>query len=349
MHQEAAAYNHSKGGSIITSKERVTARLAGQPVDKIPNLNIAMALVAKQAGATYREYAQDYRKLVEGNLICAERFGFDAVSVISDPVREASAFGAKVHFPENGVPYCKPYLLEDSVDLSRLKIVNPTESPRTLDRIQGVALLRRNVGQDYPVIGWVEGVLAEIGDLRGVNNLMTDLADEEPWLAELMDIVFQQQKRFALEQIKAGADIIGVGNAVASLIGPTLYEEYALRYDKDLVDFIHQNGALVKLHICGNTAPLLPLLAQVAPDILDIDWMVDFKKAVEAFSGLPIGVSGNIDPVAVLLQGSAADVAQKTQDCIAAADCTTFIAAGCEVPSETPEENLLLMNKLLYV
>jgi MtaA/CmuA family methyltransferase len=333
----------------MNSYERVYARLDGKPVDKIPNLNIAMALVAKQAGATYREYAQDYRKLAEGNLICAEKFGFDAVSAISDPVRETSAFGAEVHFPENAVPYTKPYLLGDAADLSRLKITNPLNAPRTLDRIKAVELMRGRVGRDYPVIGWVEGVLAEVGDLRSVNNLMTDLIDDEPWLEELMETVFDYQKCFALEQIKAGADIIGVGNAVASLVGPNLYEKYALGYDRDLVAYIHQNGAKAKLHICGNIASILPLLSQVAPDILDIDRMVDFETAVKTFSGLPICVGGNIDPVAVLLQGSADKVKKETLRCVAAADETTFIAAGCEVPAETPEENLLAMNDLLYL
>jgi len=332
----------------MTSYERVMARLSGKPVDKIPNLNIAMALVAKCAGVTYREYAQDYRKLVEGNLICVEEFGIDAVSAISDPVREASAFGSAIVFPENGVPHCVPHLLEDKIDLSRVKIVNPLESPRTLDRIKAVELLKQSVGRDYPVIGWVEGVLAELGDLRNVSNLMFDLVEEEAWLPELMDIVLQQQKRFALEQIKAGADIVGVGNAVASLIGPALYEEVALKYDKELANFIKQNGAKVKLHICGNIEPLLSLIKQVEPDILDIDWMVDFKKAVDTFRGVQTSVCGNLDPVAVLLQGSVEEVERKTRECVAVADETTIIAAGCEVPAETPQENLLAMNRVLY-
>ena len=38
----------------MNSKERLEARLQGKPVDKIPNLNIAMALVAKCAGVSYR-------------------------------------------------------------------------------------------------------------------------------------------------------------------------------------------------------------------------------------------------------------------------------------------------------
>ena len=329
--------------------ERLNARLQGKPVDKIPNMNIAMGLVAKAAGATYSEYVQDYRILVEGNLICAERYGFDTVSVISDPMREASAFGAHLVFPRDGVPYSNPPLLADGLDKRRIQIADPLESPRTLDRIKGVGLLREKVLTDYPVIGWVEGVLAELADLRGVQTLMLDLVDEDERLGELMDIILAQQCRFALEQIKAGADIIGVGNAVASLVGPSLYETYALSYDKALVRFIQEHGAKVKLHICGNITMLLPLLVHVAPDIIDIDWMVDFHKASEVFADTKTSVCGNVDPVSVLLKGSPALVEQKVRECLSLEDATVLVAAGCEVPAQTPIENLLLMDRLLYL
>jgi uroporphyrinogen decarboxylase len=331
----------------MTSSERLYARLEGRSVDKIPNMNIVMALVAKCAGVSYSEYTQDYRKLVDGNLICAERFGFDSVSVISDPMREASAFGAAVTFPEHGVPYSSPLLLEDGLDLSRIKIADPLDSPRTLDRIRGVELLRKKVQQDYPVIGWVEGVLAETADLRGVNALMLDLMEEEEQLKPLMDMIYDQQCRFALEQIKAGADFIGIGNAVASLIGPDLYERYALAYDRALVQFIHDNQAKVKLHICGNITKLLPLLKQAAPDILDIDWMVDFREAARTFADTGTRVCGNVDPVAVLLQGDAALVEREVRACVSVEN--TLVAAGCEVPAAVPEANLMLMDSLLYL
>jgi len=336
----------------MTSTERLYARLQGKPVDKIPNMNIVMALVAKVAGVSFREYVQDYRKLVDGNLICAERFGFDSVGVISDPMREASAFGATLIYPEEGVPYSDPPLLVEGIDLSKVKVVDPLESPRTLDRIKGVELLRQKVCADYPVIGWVEGVLAETADLRGVNALMYDLAeaddDEFTPLRELMDVVFSQQYRFALEQIKAGADVIGVGNAVASLIGPRLYKSFGLSYDIALTQFIQENGAKVKLHICGNITAIMPLLVEVAPDIIDIDWMVDLRKASEVFAGTGTSVCGNVNPVAVLYQGDTALVKESILECINIDDPTLLIAAGCEVPAATPEENLLLMDKLLY-
>ena len=331
----------------MTSLERVYARLQGKPVDKIPNLNIVMALAAKNAGVSYRDYVLDYRYLVEGNLRCVEKFGIDAVSAISDPMREASAFGAKIQFPENGVPYSDPLLLKGTLDVSLLKIVDPLNSPRTLDRVKAVEALRREVGNSYPVIGWVEGVLAETADLYGVDDLLYALFDDEPALPELMDIIFQQQCRFAQVQIEAGADFIGIGNAVASLVGPGLYEKYALSYDKALTNYIQERGARVKLHICGNITPLLDLLKQVGPDILDVDWMVDFGTAVKTFSSTPTSISGNVDPVSVLLQGDADMIHNKVKECIDQSDETTMIAAGCEVPGDTPEENLILMDSLL--
>jgi uroporphyrinogen decarboxylase len=332
----------------MTSLERLNARLLGKPVDKIPNMNIVMAVVAKAAGASYREYVSDYRKLAEGNMICAEKYGLDSVSVISDPMREASAFGIEVTFPENAVPYAEKPLIQDDFDLSVLKHFDPAESERTLDRIKGCELLRQKAGNDFPVIGWIEGCVAEAADLRGINELLMDMASGEEYLDDFLPIIHEQQKHFALAQLKAGADFIGVGNAAASLIGPNLYRKYGFNWDKAIVDFIHENGGRVKLHICGNISPLLEQLREVAPDILDVDWMVDFGRAAKVFAGTKTAVSGNMDPVEVMMRGNPRSIAEATERCIEAGTETTLIAAGCEVPVATPEENFLAMYKMLY-
>ena len=332
----------------MTSLERLDARLAGKGVDKIPNMNIFMSIVAREAGVSYAEYVKDYRKLVEGNLICAEKYGLDSVSVISDPMREAAAFGAKVVFPEGGVPYAEAPLIDDSYDLSVLRRFNPLDSPRTLDRIRACELLRQKTGSEYPLIGWVEGCLAEAADLRGINDLLLDLAQEEDYLEELFEIIYEQQTRFAGAQIDAGADFIGVGNAVASLIGPKLYEQYGLPWDKAITDYIHERGARVKLHICGNISGLLDLLALVEPDILDIDWMVDFSRAARRFEGTDTAVSGNFNPAGAILRGSVSDTEEDVRICIMAGTSTTVIAGGCEIPAAVSDDNLFAMNRLLY-
>ena len=140
-----------------------------------------------------------------------------------------------------------------------------------------------------------------------------------------------------------------MGNAVASLIGPSLYEEYAMDYDQKIVAYVHSLGAKVKLHICGNITPLLPLLRKVGPDILDIDWMVDYKAAVELVKDDPISICGNLDPVAVILSSTPQEVAEKAKACLAVGNARSMIAGGCEVPGNTPFENLIAMDRELYV
>ena len=332
----------------MTSLERLNNRLAGKPVDKIPNLNIVMAVVAREAGVSYKEYVNDYRKLVEGNIICAEKYGLDSVSVISDPMREAAAFGAAVVFPENAVPYAEKPLIGDDFDLSVLNRFDPEDSERTLDRLKAIDLLRQKTGNNYPVIGWVEGCIAEAADLRGINEFMMDLAAEEDYLEDFFPIIHEQQKRFALAQLKAGADFVGVGNAAASLIGPDLYRKYGLIWDKAIVDYIHNNGGRVKLHICGNITPLLEILTEAEPDILDIDWMVDFNRAINIFKKTKTAISGNMDPVEIIMRGTVSQVEDAVRRCIQAGTDTTCIAGGCEIPAAAPEENLIAMDRVLY-
>lgn len=332
----------------MTSLERLNARLAGKPIDKIPNMNIFMSIIAREAGVSYREYVQDYRKLVEGNLICAGKYGLDSVSVISDPVRETAAFGANIIFPENAVPHAEP-LINDDFDLSVLNRFDPADSPRTLDRLKACELLRQKAGNEYPIIGWVEGCLAEAANLRGMNDFLLDLAAGEEYLDELFAIIFKQQKKFAAAQINAGADFIGVGNAVASIIGPKLYAQYGLAYDIKIINYIHSLGARVKLHICGDISSLLEMLVQTEPDIIDIDWKVDFAHAVQVFKKSPTAVSGNFNPAGAILRGSVKETEDDIRRCIEAGAANTLIAGGCEIPAGVPDENLLAMDRMLTV
>jgi uroporphyrinogen decarboxylase len=236
-------------------------------------------------------------------------------------------------------------LIKEYSDLKKLSIRDPLKSPRMLDRIKAVELYQSKAAKQYPILGWVEGAFAQANDLRGMTDLMTDIYMEPAFVHELLDICIEQEIAFAREQIKAGADFIGIGDAAASLVGPLAYKEMALPYEKRLVEEIHSMGAAARLHICGNTGKLLELMPLTGADIIDVDWMVDFGRAVEAF-GI-ISACGNFDPVSVVLQGNAGSVKEAVRSCISRASNNTFIAAGCEIPRDTPYENMAAISEAL--
>src|SRR5689334_12948859 len=242
----------------------------------LPLMPITMMFAARRAAVKYGAYARDHRVLAEAQIITAAEFDFDYVSVISDPAREAADLGARVVYFDDQPPALdeNAALLADKTGLAALR---PSDSRRgggrMHDRVQGVALLRRRVGDTKLVEGWIEGPCAQAADLRGINTLMLDFYDDPVFVRELFEFVVEMELRFARAQVEAGADLIGVGDAAASLVGPNLYREFVWPYEKKLVDGLHDMGALVRLHICGKTARLFEPIGRLGCEIVDLDWM----------------------------------------------------------------------------
>ena len=317
----------------------MTARLKKKPVDYPPNFDILMTFAAHYIQQPLSKYYLDYKVLVQANLAMVEDFQIDIVQAISDPYRETYDCGAKITFPEDGLPICLRPLLDTPHKIKTLSFPHPGEGKRMSDRLEAVTMLRQHVDHTIPVMGWVEGALAEAGDLRGVQNLLMDVLEEPDWLEELLEKITALEIEFARAQIKAGAHIIGLGDAVASLVSPEIYIKYALPYEQRIFKAVHEEKVLTRLHICGNTSAILQHMVKSGADIIDLDWMVDMKSAAERFGG-QIAFCGNFDPVTVMLQGKAEDVYHSTQKCITDGGMNSFSAGGCEIPDGTPYENL---------
>ena len=326
--------------------ERMKQRLRGAPVDRPPNFNIFMTFAAHYIGQPLHKYYLDYRVLVEANAAMVEHFHVDLLQAISDPYREAHDFGAIIDFPEDGLPISRQPLLDDPQKLSRLGRPNPSTGRRMSDRLEAIRLMHEQAAGEVPVLGWVEGALAEAGDLRGASNVLMDLFERPDWLKELLELIVEVEINFAKAQIVAGAHIIGLGDAIASQLSPDMYAQYALPYEQRIFQAVHDLGGLARLHICGDTSALVPLMVDSGADIIDLDWMVDMASAAEQF-GDRVAFCGNFDPVRVMLQGQPQDVYRATRHCLKDGGKNSFSAAGCEIPDGTPHENLQAQHKAL--
>lgn len=322
----------------MTSLERLHALLRGAPVDRVPNFDILMTRAAHHVGAPLSKYYLDHRVLAEANLAVLEAFGLDIVQAISDPYREAADTGLDVTFPEDDLPLSRTPLILEHGDLARVRFPVGLFGERMTDRLEAIRLMRAAVGDGVPVMGWVEGALAEAADLRGMSNVMLDLVTAPSWLTELLERCAEVEMAFAAAQVEAGAHLVGLGDAVASQISPAMYRQFALPYERRIFDAVKAKGGLARLHICGNTTHLLGDMAQSGADIVDVDWMVDLGRAVSVMDG--VVVCGNADPVAVFLGGTPGRVREAVRANAAAGGARWISAAGCEIPDGTPAENL---------
>jgi MtaA/CmuA family methyltransferase len=323
----------------MNSYERVMHRLCGEPIDRIPNFDIMMTYAAHYIHEPLSRYYHDYRVLCAANYAVQQEFALDIVQAISDPYREASDLGSIIEFPEDDQPILVEPLLREYPDLDRLRFVAPEAGPRMDDRLHAIRAFRDRVGGQVPIMGWVEGAIAEAADLRGVSALMLDLNLAPEWVEEVLERCAEVEIAFARAQVQAGADIIGLGDAVASMINAEMYMRYALPYEQRIFAAVHELGALARLHICGRTTHLLDLLPCSGADIIDLDSMVDLKTGAEKI-GSRAAICGNFNPVTIMLQGTPQSVSDATRACIAVGGPRLFSGAGCEIPDSTPMANL---------
>jgi len=95
----------------------------------------------------------------------------------------------------------------------------------------------------------------------------------------------------------------------------------------------------VRLHICGNTRRILNGMGRLGCEIVDLDSLAPIKEAREQMGPRQI-ILGNVNPVAVIKNGTPDLITREVARCHQDAGKRFIVGAGCEVPRDTPPENL---------
>lgn len=320
--------------------ERTLSFIKGKKVDHPPFHPIIMRWAASYAGVKYRDFCTIPESKCMAMIKCARDFNIDWVTVMSDPWAEASAFGIEVEYPENDLPLDKGGHLPDALSTASLAKYNPLENRRCMNRLKELEIFSSRLKNELFIVGWVEGPVAEYVDLRRASEAAMDLYLDPDNVEKAMDTIVEGAKDFIALQIKAGAHCIGIGDAFCSQIGPELYLKFAFNRQKELVDHIHKNGAIAKLHICGNTNPILEHMIRTGADIIDIDHLVpSMAQHVNSLSSAQV-FSGKSDPVSVIQDGDRKGIKESVEQDFIRSNGKCIVSAGCEITPGTSGENM---------
>lgn len=187
--------------------------------------------------------------------------------------------------------------------------------------------------------------------LCGLDNLLADMLAEPEKVVLVMDKVLEANMGVVRNAIRAGAEVILLGDDyahnLAPLMSPALFEELILPRLKRMIDMIHEEGALCIKHTDGNIYSLLDMIVAAGPDCIHpIEPVAGMElKKVKELVGDRICIAGNIDCGRLLPHGTVEEVRAAVRKAIAdAAGGGGFILTSSNsIHSSCKPENLVAM------
>ena len=207
----------------------------------------------------------------------------------------------------------------------------------------------------YVVLGQNECTIFEHAwYLRGMDNLFMDLAEGTGIADWLMDYFTERSARFAEAYVRAGADVIGLGDDVGTqrgmMMSVEMWREHLRPRLKRVIDAIRaaqgDRHVYVRYHSDGDIRPIIDELIGIGVDILNpvqpesmpVDEVISSHRDHLAFWGM-------IGTQTVMPFGTTEDVRSAVADCarLAANGAPIVVAPTHVLEPDVPDENIFAL------
>ena len=328
--------------------ERIQAALKGKPADKVPVMLHNFMLAAEEAGYNMEQFRNDPKIIAESFIKSVDKYQHDGILVDIDTVTLAGAVGVTVDFPVDAPARTHIGMLASMEQVKNLNPVKIENYKYIQVWLESVRLLKEYFKDEIFIRGNCDQDPFSLASMvRGIEDWMADLIlSEEQLIFELLEYCTEATGQFIRLMSQTGADMISNGDSPAGpdLISPEMYVNFALPFEKKIVNISHSLGLPYTLHICGNTEPILDKMLLTGADAFELDYKTNVQKVFDVFNDKAVLI-GNIDPSGVLALGSAELVRRKTLELLEIyGNSNHFILnAGCAIPPSTPSINMKTM------
>lgn len=303
-------------------------------------MNGAIVEVMHKTGHTLPEGHHDAGLMSELAYDVYTNTGFENFGIPFCMTVEAEVLGSEINF---GTLSCEPKIEKEIFPSVSKVVYKDLKELIKAGRINTVIQAGYNLSKKYPDI-------PVIANLTGPISTAASIVDPIPFLKEIrkdkenahrvIDYVSDFLIKFARLLIANGATLITIADPTATgeILGPKLFEEYAVRYLNKVIDGIHSCGAPVIVHICGNLNMVKHLVPQIKSNAISTDAMVNLRLLKAEFPELT--TMGNLSTY--LLEFGPADKVGQTAEKLVR-DGVDIISPACGLSTSTPLENILAM------
>ncbi|MDF2875143.1 MAG: hemE 3 [Sporomusa sp.] len=332
--------------TVLTEKQRLLAVLSKQPVDRPPvicpggMMNAAIVDVMKSSNQTLPAAHSDAVLMANlayavHNLTGFENFGLPFCMTV-----EAELLGSEIDL---GTFACEPKISREvfsSATQVEYKDISTILNTGRIPVVCQAASILTTQYPDIPVIGSLTGPVSTAASIIDPIPFLKDLRKNAPAAHRVFDYVTGLLIGFAHKLIDHGATVIAIGDPTATgeILGPRLFDEYAVTYINKLIAAVHHRNVPVIVHICGNLNSVKPLIASLKANAISTDAIVNLKQLKNDFPQLT--TMGNISTY-LLEYGPPEKVALQTRNLLAQG--IDIIAPACGLSTSSALANIQAM------
>lgn len=330
----------------LTALERDRLLSEGKEVDRPLAALDSGETLAPLIGCTLPEYYFSSQKMFELEMYIHETFNSDSAGLSTTLRGMAEAMGSQIKYEDYNIAQIKENAIENLDDVDNLDLVDIDRDGRLHIILEGLALVKENLGDVVPVSGTVTGPLTVAAMVVGTERLLKGMRKNPEKVHTLLEIVAENNNRYISRLLDMGVSV-GFADPVSStsLLRKNQYEEFSLPYLQKNVDYIKNNGGGCGLHICGGSRAIWELLIQTGIGCFGPDNIESMAEAKEVL-GSTMAIQGNVPPIEALLLGNVKDVLRESFKSLSEAydsPCGFTLTSGCQTPMNTPIENMHAM------
>lgn len=330
----------------MTPKETILEALKGGKTERVPVSLFGGGMWSiKDFGTSFEALSTDAPKMTGMLVAEADRLKCDVVYAGSGYNNfHAVALGGSMKFREMGAPDLQEHFVNSAEDIDSLDIAKIDTQPVIGVVKDALRATKEKVGDEYALTMTAWGPFTLAARIVGEETMMKATFKNPDLVHKATDFITDLLIRLYEPLVDAGdMDIISLADPTASgdLISKKQFAAFVVPYLKKFTDWANSKNMPTLLHICGNTTDRLDLMPETGASCISLDHKTDMATAKDVLGG-KMCFAGNVDPVAVMLQGSVQDVEDACRKTIESAgtDGGFILMPGCDIPPTVPYENI---------
>jgi uroporphyrinogen decarboxylase len=330
----------------MTPRETILKAFEGGKPDRVPVTLFGGGMWSiKGHGTSFEELGGDAGKMTDMMVAMSEKLLCDVVYAGSGYNNfHAQAFGGNIKYREMGAPDLEEHLVDTPEDIEKLDL-SSLDNHDVINTVkEALRATKAKIGDEYVITMTAWGPFTLAARFVGEEAMMKATFKKPDFVRSAIDFATDLLIHLYEPLVDDGTlEVISLADPTASgdLISKKQFRDFAVPPLKRFTDWAKAKSAHTLVHICGNTTDRLDLMPETGASCISLDHKTDIAKAKEILHG-SMCFAGNVDPVAVMLQGSVEQVEEACRSIIESAgtDGGFVLMPGCDIPPTVPYENI---------